>query len=384
MKLKYKKIKTKFCVIAASLLVVFAVSLLKTTEYIAEYVFARGISRFIVTIISFITSFLPFSLLELILVIIIIAVIIAIVKIIKMSSNKSYIKTTNYVLGIVMCVSLVFAVYNVGASANYYRKELPVNYADVDLDAEIILEAARFFRDDLNEIGRKLERDEIGNVINPYSRLEFAEIMKNEMKRLNNSYFNSYTPYYKNLIFSQVMDMMGLGGVFFSPTGEAHVSTYSKACNIPYTIVHELAHAKGVMRENEANLVADYITLTSENDFIRYSGYMRVFFSSIMNSVRVSQDEDVYREFYFSVDSKIREEYFRYDEPNKLEETLTKISNYMNDFYLKLSGVKDGTDSYNPGRAIELPPIIIDEDIVKVYYLTKTQRQIYQLYLDNN
>ena len=382
MKAKYKLIKNKLIVIAICLVVVILVSLLKQSEFIAEYVFSRGISRLWVTIVSFLTSIIPFSLLEIFAIIFIIVLIIGLVKVFKFSNQKDLIKTLNYVTSLLMCAIVILTIYNLTASANYFRKEVPLRYASANLEAHIILEGAEYFLDDFNQLGARLDRDEEGNVINPYSRAELAEIAREEMKRLEDSYFNSYTPYYKNLLFSDIADIMSIGGVFFSPLGEANVSTSAKACHIPVTIIHELSHAKGIMRENEANLVAYFIALTSDNDYIRYSGYMSVFFASILNSVRVSHSEEEFWDFYSKLDKTIVQEYFRYDEPSWIESKISELSTKMNDFYLKLSGVEDGVASYYQGRAIVLPPKVTQDEIIRVYTLTPTQRLIFNIYLD--
>jgi len=390
MKLKHKKITIKLIISASFLLLLLIVTAVKKNEFIAEHIFARGLGRAWIAFAGGLTSLLPFSLYEILYFVLAAVLIWGIVLIIKSGSAKSKQKLSNYIASLMLVASFLLAIYAVTAAPNYYREPVPLKYADAKLDADIIKEGAEYFLADFNEIGRTLRRNKQGNVICPYSRMEFAKIMVKEMARLDSSYYSSFTPYYKNIGLSEVLDVMGLGGIFFSPTGEANISTARKDCYIPCTIAHELAHSKGVMREDEANLVAYYITLTSEDDFIRYSGYMHLFFGSILNSVRVSQsEEDAVNEYYKRLDPIIKEEYFRPDEISKFEKVLgdfgTKINKFatdLNDFYLKLSGMEQGVDSYSQGRAEQLTPIEQGEVIIPQYRLTATQTLIYQIYLD--
>ena len=392
MKLKHKRIAIKVIISVGFLLLLLLVTVIKSNTFIAEYIFARGIGRAWVAFVGSITSFLPFSLYEILYFVLVVVFIYGVVLIIKSQSAKSRLKLNNYIASIMLLASFLLAVYSVTAAPNYYREPIPLEaqFAADDLDAETILLGAEYFVADFNELGRKLRRNERGDVVCPYSRLEFAKIMAAEMARLDDSYYSSFTPYYKNIALSEVLDVMGLAGVFFSPTGEANVSTAQKDCFAPYVIAHELAHSKGVMRENEANLVAGYITLTSQNDYIRYSGYMHLFFGSILNSVVVSHTyELMFEQIYKKVDKQIVQEYTKPSEKSNFEEFLgdfavkiNKLATKMNDFYLKLSGMEEGVGSYNPGRAKELQPIIQGEESIPQYQLTPTQRLIFQIYLD--
>ena len=45
---------------------------------------------------------------------------------------------------------------------------------------------------------------------------------------------------------------------------------------IEYVILHEFAHLKGFMQEDEANLIGYLACINSDDAFFRYSGYMGV------------------------------------------------------------------------------------------------------------
>lgn len=61
-------------------------------------------------------------------------------------------------------------------------------------------------------------------------------------------------------------------GVFIPFTGEALVNEALPACCLPYVACHEAAHARGVTREDDANLMAYLACSASEEAYFRFSG----------------------------------------------------------------------------------------------------------------
>lgn len=74
-----------------------------------------------------------------------------------------------------------------------------------------------------------------------------------------------------------------------------------------------MAHSKGAMPEEDANLVAAYICLNSEDPYIRYSGY-DVCFWSLESFVMATNNKQNVEEFYNSIDDNIyRNNNYEYD-----------------------------------------------------------------------
>jgi len=75
----------------------------------------------------------------------------------------------------------------------------------------------------------------------------------------------------KPLIFSKFMSWINFTGFFFPMTGEANLNTDAPHCLLPATIAHELAHQRGVAREDQANFVGVIACLESGKPDYCYS-----------------------------------------------------------------------------------------------------------------
>lgn len=85
----------------------------------------------------------------------------------------------------------------------------------------------------------------------------------------------------KPMVFSRLMSYLGFTGFFFPFTGEANLNIDAPRAFLPSTIVHELAHQRGVAAEQEANFVAIMTGLRSGDPAYRYS-------SALMGYVHLS------------------------------------------------------------------------------------------------
>lgn len=85
----------------------------------------------------------------------------------------------------------------------------------------------------------------------------------------------------KPMAFSKLMSYLGFTGFFFPFTGEANLNVDAPRAFLPSTIIHELAHQRGVAAEQEANFVAILTGLRSGDPAYRYS-------SALMGYVHLS------------------------------------------------------------------------------------------------
>jgi hypothetical protein len=159
------------------------------------------------------------------------------------------------------------------------------------------------------------------------------------------SLLTNYHSRVKPVYFSTVMSDLGISGIYSFFTGEANVNVeYPDYC-LPFTSAHELAHQRGICRENEANFVAFLVCISSDDDYIRYSGYLGMY--EYLASALYRTDTDLYNEALKSVpkaaiydmiaSSKVYEQHK--DSP------LGRINERLNDAYLKANGT-EGVVSY--------------------------------------
>lgn len=360
--------------------------LLAGNEAVSEAV-AGTASRGLITAVGAMTSVLPFSLFEFFFYAVIIGGVTVLVKIIKSFVKRDWRRGLRLISETLCAVFCVLFIYSVTASFAYGRKEIDFMLPEFTMDETLAYDAAAYYTDGLAELANGMERDGKGNVISPYTFKELNAKLKEEYKRLdNNPYFSRFTPRAKKPLASPFLAALDIGGFFFAPIGEANVSGVAAAYDLPFTAAHEMAHAKGAMREFDANLTAYYILMTSDDPFLRYSGYMcgisymldAVYYSSpeSRDELRAQIPPAVFTEY-----KNAHELYARYNS------FVTDISDWFNDMYLKFNGQKDGTDSYLDFGDVEIIPVEPTEPNeeppppIRVPQYSQTQKVMAGIYL---
>jgi hypothetical protein len=120
---------------------------------------------------------------------------------------------------------------------------------------------------------------------------------------------------------------------------------------IPYTAAHELAHQRGIAREDEANFVAFLVCIDADDPYIRYSGYLNVY-EYVANALWKA-DKDLYYKAVAHLNSEVKAEmtaYNRFYDKYK-ESTVSQVSGTINNSYLQSQGTP-GTKSY--GMVVDL------------------------------
>ena len=140
---------------------------------------------------------------------------------------------------------------------------------------------------------------------------------------------------------------------------EANYNNVMYVMNLPSTLCHELAHLKGFIREDEANLIGYLACVQSEDIYFRYSGYLSVLYY-IDNDYREAAGYERYLAAPGILPQVHRDNIFltpkerdRIQETALLStETVDAVSDQVADVRLKLNGVAEGMVSYS--RVVEL------------------------------
>jgi hypothetical protein len=155
----------------------------------------------------------------------------------------------------------------------------------------------------------------------------------------------------KPVLVSEVMSYMHITGVYSFFTGEANINVNFPDYTIPYTAAHELAHQRGIAREDEANFVAFLVCIDADDPYIRYSGYLNVY-EYVANALWKA-DKDLYYKAVAHLNSEVKAEmtaYNRFYDKYK-ESTVSQVSGTINNSYLQSQGTP-GTKSY--GMVVDL------------------------------
>lgn len=380
---KHKIIVKNAIVIGALLLSISIVAALIRNEFIAEYIFARGISRYYIAAVGYLTSAFRFSVFEVLIAVAVSFLIIAVIYIIIKLKRRHFDKAFLCFEKIVIAILSISFIYIISATPSYYRADISSHLPllEDNLTDDELTGAAKYFLDDFNTLAEKFSRDADGGLIAPYSVKVLADKMKEEFKRLDDPYFSKFIPTAKPVISSLAMSSFGIIGVSFQPTGETNYNRNTAAIDFPSLIAHELAHSIGVMREGDAELIASYITLSSKDDYIRYSGYHN-FFRYITNGLYVQGLRDTAKKFNDELNPRIiRERELAFNEYNKYSSFITHIGEFFNDLYLKINGASNGTGSYTDWSGtdvIEKPDGSV-ETVVRYSPILRAALEIYSL-----
>lgn len=351
-------IVTKLIIVGGLGVLLAVLLVLKTNVAICEF-FATTIARGWIWLTGHILGWIPISFYELFLIVAISGLIVCIVFIVRYFCKHKPKQAVSLLLTVVIVALCGVNLYTATASFSYDRdplpKEIVSSYSGDDLPYEQALAIANYVVDQVNELYESTSHDKDGNVIMP-SLAELNDLLQGEYKRLNNvgdGYFSSFTPNAKGILNKRIMSEMHVAGVFFAPFGESNVNVTRIDVYTPSTMAHELAHAKGVMRESDANTVSVYLLLTSQNPYLRYSGYVYVM-QSALSMVSAYRDSDT---DYFALRNRVNHGVFaelsNYSKHWSQYTLLDDIGEFFNNIYLKLQGQTNGTGSYVKPPVIE-------------------------------
>ena len=371
---KFKALLIKAVVIILILVIFIVLIALKNNKEIAEAM-TRGPARWYGFIASKISGLVPFiSFTELLFValfcIAVLLLVLFIIDLVKLRIIRGF----NKLFDIAIIALSVVTLYHFSCEAAYNRKEMPLPYYENDVEREEYVDIYNYFANDLNLCISELEFKEDGDVKSPMALQDIAKEVKKAYSILTDSYFASHTGAVKPMLSSFIYREFQITGVTFSPFAESNINTLNASGDIPFTVAHELAHTKGVMREDDANILAFYICLNSENAYLRFSAYNRYFpligkmnsklyMSSEERATLVSINAAYYK--YLSFESKYWDEH----------DLLGNFADWINNLYIKSSGVQEGTSSYQGGTTD-----VTDPELRKITKFSEVQKLFLEKY----
>ena len=373
-----KGLFVKLCILLFLIIWFIILNILKKNVEFCE-AYSRGFGRVLGTVLAFITRLFPISLAETSIILGSIVVLVLIVLIIKDLKKKHFIKGLSKAITILLIPVAIISGYMTTSELQYNRKALPVPLFGGTLEKTDYYDILDYFIEDYNDCTNHLTFTEDGEIVPDYSFSETSQLVQKEYNNLKNkelkSYLNSYTTTCKPMMSSVIYTEFHITGVDFGLLGEANVNTFQPYAGYPMVMAHEIAHTKGVMREGDANLLALYILLNSDNYYLRYSAYYWAFYSVLTLANYTGNDDD-----YQTLNNKIAYNAKLNDWHDyqfwKKHDLLERIADWFNNLYLKNSGVENGTESYND------TPVVIDEEKEIVVTYSIWQRLFLQNYFE--
>ena len=312
--------------------------------------FNLHVSRFGRRLLAWQTNALPFSTAELLLLLIPLFLVLLIVL-----AARHYTATRRDALiyvGMLISGVLVIAILFVWNFApGYYGTTLDrkLGLDREKVSGEELYLTAELLSEELHELSEEITFLPSGHSLMPYSYREMNDRLNEAYARycVKNDYLDHFRSNVKPIMLSEPMSYTHITGVYTFFTGEANINVNFPDYTVPFTAAHELAHQRGIAREDEANFVAFLVCMESNDPYIRYSACLNVY-EYVLSALR-SANRELYLKSYGDLPAAVREEeraYSLFFERYR-ENVAANVSQQVNNNYLVSQGAPAGTKSYN-------------------------------------
>jgi hypothetical protein len=198
-----------------------------------------------------------------------------------------------------------------GYRTSSLEKKLELDAAPIDKTE--LSASTEYLIDRINELSPNMEYNEEGFSKMPYSFEEMNKKLIDAYDLVSNDYdfiVNFYSRL-KPVMASEVMTYAHIAGVYSFFTGESNINVNLPDYTIPYTAAHELAHQRGIAREDEANMMAFLVCIRSDDPYIQYSAYLNMF--EYVGSALQKADSKEFKIVSAILDKNVRNEMVAYN-----------------------------------------------------------------------
>ena len=322
--------------------------------------FADFMIEYICTAVRFLlaklTGWVPFSVGEMTLILLPFALVILIALTIRLAvkfNTKVYCRTMAGLLSVI-CLLYTLFVFTLAPGYKSSTLDVKLGMEQVPVSADELLSTAEILRDNAHALLDEVTFRYANFSVMPYSLDEMNDKLNAAYKKAGEKYdfLHNFSSNIKYVILSEPMSYTHITGVYSYYTGEANLNINFPDYSLPFTAAHELAHQRGIARENEANFVAFLVCMESDDPYIRYCGYVNLM-EYVMNSLYAASP-DYYNRFYSTLDQKIVYEFRANSEffDKYRENVVADVSSAVNNNYLQSQGQTAGNRSY--GLVVDL------------------------------
>lgn len=306
-------------------------------------------------VLAKITGIFPLSLCEILIVLSPVLLALLIIILVKKSrkSLKALIRFTAYILAV---ASLVYTLYVFGYGTGYYGSTIDkkMGFNRVKLSAQDLYDTSLIMLGTLEGLIDGIDYPE-----GTYSRMPFTYGEMN--RKLNDAYkklcadypvIYNFTSVTKPVLLSEPWTYTHISGLYSFFTGEANININYPDFIIVSSAAHEMAHQRGVTREDEANFVSFLVCSYSDDPFVKYAGYLDVFRE--VKAKLYSADETLWKQLSAQVPSEINEDImsFALFFDKYRDNAAAKVNDAINDSYIQSHNQPAGLQSY--GLVVDL------------------------------
>ena len=353
-KAKYEKIPL-FCKI--SLIIGAICTILYVIICISEP-FSDFFNRYVSTAFRFlfakITNILPFSLAELIIILLPVIAFISIWYLLKFRCDTRRSSTVS-----IVCIFSILALFlssfvlcfAAGYKGTSLDKKLDIKTESVSTDD--LYKTSEYLVDKINELSVEISYGNDDFSLMPYDFKEMNEKLLEayDVFCQDHNFISTFNSRLKPVLLSEAMSYAHITGIYSFFTGETNINVRFPDYTIPFTSAHEMAHQRGIAREDEANMIAFLVCIESEDPYIQYSAYLNVF--EYVASALYRADSKKFQQIYNKLNTNTYREQKAYNAFfEKYDNSVaSQVSGAVNDTYLKAQGTA-GKKSY--GMVVDL------------------------------
>jgi len=357
----YRPVDPKYHRLPRICFVFYGLALLSLIVYVSAILspdFADFFNQYISVIgrsfLNLLTSWIPFSLGEACIWLLPVALVMTLIYAVRYYCDTW--KSALVFLGILLSVvALLFSLFVLNFAAGYRGRGLneKLGLEQETVSVNELFETAEFLREKINEEAENVAYGESDFSLMPYS-------LETLNRKLNDTYADFCESHdfishvngrIKPVMLSEAMSYMHFTGIYSFFTGEANINVNFPDYTLPFTAAHEMAHQRGIAREDEANFMAFLICISSDDPYIRYSGYLNVY--EYVASALSSASKEQYRISYEGLHQEVKGELNAYHRffLKYADSTAGKVSGTVNNSFLQSQGTP-GTKSY--GMVVDL------------------------------
>lgn len=327
----------------------------------AEWIFARGVFRFLSVPLGALTSLLPFSLTEAAVITAaaagIAALLVGGIRWLRRRGEprRERCRQRRWPLRTAWAASLLFLFYLLLHGLNFYR--LPVGEL---MDLPQAPRSAEYLQRVCADLARRASEERAALYEDADGCFQLSQPLSSVLNRSGEGYAALQEEYPflwgpvnrgKPVQLSHWWSYTGITGMYFPFFAEANVNIDVPDSGIPATAAHELAHTRGFAREDECNFLAYLACIHHSSGDVRYSGYLSAYIlcSNALyeadregwNTAAAQCSEGMLR------DLRQRSRYWK-----AFEGGVQEASTVVNDGFLQAQGQTEGVLTYD--RAVEL------------------------------
>lgn len=302
------------------------------------------------------TGFIPFSLAEILLLLLIPAIIVLTVFAIKLCQKEDPKPSRYYLSTLIGVIFTLYIGYVMTLGTSYFTTTLDreLDLPQIDIPDESLYGATDRVVFEMAPLLDEITFDENGLSVMPYSRFELNRKLLAAYEKVTDIYpfISNNRSLVKGILLSEPLTYTHLSGIYTYFTGEANVNTNFPDSTLVFTTAHEMAHQRGIGREDEANFVAFLVCMHSDDAYIRYSGYSEMF-KYLINALHAA-DTHYFNEAYRIADDRLVNEIYAFNDfyDKYQDNTAADVVGGLNDAYQQMQGIEAGIKSY--GLVVDL------------------------------